>query len=369
MSVLRPEIGKIGIGTQADKNTEAVEPRKQFRWTGGQLQESREEADQKSGDGKKWGTAISLVQLVSNGGEIQHMGVVEHYAYAAANLFGNDTVSSGPHVSLKNHTIDSSTDEGKWVSAWRELGTGTVNFKTKFVGAKITGLVYSASAGSDSVNNITTTILGTDSKTYEDSFVPSDDPADDSAPFEWSHGSGQMKIGGVNEDNAICAVNQLEISIQTGEEGWQGCSNIFYDVVGGDNVVEINGTLLIDDTTKDLFNLYHYGSANPVAGTKPSKKTYQAPFQWANVFGDYDGSGNVIANANMRKLSWDFAEVHYTLEDLPEFSADSGPAEIAFTGVAHATEVDELLTIVATTPETTNYLDVAEPAPEEPEEP
>lgn len=368
MSNLKPEIGKFGVGVQPDKETKAIQPRQQYRWTAGQMNNNREDVSQASGDGKRWGEKITFVDLISGEGTIEHMGVPAHYGLGLACIFGNDTVTSGPYTGLYKHTIDSSTNEGPFISCFRESGDDALGYKDIFTGSKYTGLTYSAEAGNGAVNNITSTFLATGSETYDETFEATDTPSGQNhKPAVWSNGRGQLKIGGINGNNPICSVNQLEIDIQTGEEGWQGCDIFFHEIVSGEATFDVNGTLLITDQDKEFFNKYHYGLANPPAGTKPTRSTFVASFTWKNIFGDLDSDGNVIVNANLRSITWTLPAVRYSLDPLPDFSASGGPAEISFEGEASATADDELVTVEVVTSDEDSYLTVLEP--EEPEEP
>lgn len=361
MSNLKPEIGKIGVGVQPDKDTKAIQPRKQLRWTAGQINNNREDVSQASGDGKRWGEKINFVDLISGEGNIEHMGVPSHYGFGAACLFGNDTVTSGPYAGLFKHTINSATNEGPFVSVFRESGSDTLGYKDIFTGAKYTGLTYSAEAGNGAVNNITSTFLATNSETYEDTFTATDSASgQDHKPSEWAHSRGQLKIGGINDDDPICSVNQLEIDIQTGEEGWQGCDSFFHEIISGEATFDVNGTLLITEQTREMFNKYHYGSANPASGTKPTRSTFVASFTWKTIFGDVDSNGDVIVNANLRSVTWTLPSVRYSLDPLPDFSPTGGAAEISFEGEAGATANAELVTIEVVTADEDPYLTVFE---------
>lgn len=220
---------------------------------------------------------------------------------------------------LAKHTTVAGSSLGKWTTWWVTTGS-TSKWQLKYNDARIGGLTMEASSGTKDLR-FSPQILALDPGE-----VYSTDPtvALPSAPvFLFTEGTGAYKVDG----GVIRGLTQFNNSLSFNLSPLFGDATTPFDLARGTPAATVTGSMIADDTARQQWNLWAYGTANPSPGTKPLQRV--APvgsFDYDLVKKDpYDST------LTIGELKATFT-VQWTLPNSVAPDPNSGSAEIPLNG-------------------------------------
>lgn len=317
-------------GTPADMTTLAH----RLPWLGGDMAMPRDEGATNTSDLTKYGTQFEWLNSLLGNGEPAVAATPEEMAWLLWIAHGAETVTSvtGPPTAQK-HTFVPSTGRGFYAGFLRRLGLSIIDRK-QFDDSLIARWVIEGSTAQKDVR-ITPRILSLDPGVIKT--ADGGAPFPSTVPFYFTDGAGTFAVdGAVFRGNSQFAI--------TGDEDLQpqfGDDVTPEDLSQGRPSLGLGVTLLMTQQANDLWNTKVYGSATPVAGTKPRKQLSALGSYLVNLVQKDPTTGA----ANGKRFNALFPNVKWTLPDYPGPNPDGGPTEIALAGVPRQVGVTPAYTI------------------------
>lgn len=154
-----------------------------------------------------------------------------------------------------------------YFTGWRMLGD---TLYERFVDCKIAQLVLTSEAGGPLSAQIT--VQGKRPEKIDAALFATEAEVadvDDGRPFYHYDGEGAFQVEGV----PVATIRRVQVTINNNATRWQGDSLLAEDVVEGRLDVSIETQQRITDAA--LWNRYHYGSATPTNGARPSPEVIE----------------------------------------------------------------------------------------------
>jgi len=338
MPAMEANIEGLWIAKQTARGTPATAPApagqgKRLRKVGGGLSPNPDHGSENYSDGKRFTGATDFINLISGQGAPVVQGGPGDLAYLAYLISGGESADV-PVASVTPHTITPAETGSFWFTAWKRLGTN-VSTKQKFNDCRMTSLRIEASSA-NKVVKATPTLISLDAGEIFDT-----DPTktvDVDLPFLYTDAVGTFVLDG---QPAIRGHSSFAFVISDGLAGWQGDSVFHHELVSGTSTIAVEGiTLLVDAPGLAQYNRIVYGSAAPVAGTKPQNQVY---------YGSYTFTLTRGAGATLRSFQVTLPKVHWNPDVALEGNPDGGPIEISLGAEARDDGTNPLYTIVANT--------------------
>lgn len=216
------------------------------------------------------------------------------------------------------HTFSPTGTPGFYMTWWQTVGSSAIQ-RHKHNDGRIGGVTIEASTGAKALR-ITPNLLFSDPAeiyTTDPTLVMPSSPV-----LLYTEGTGQFKIDG----NTFLGQSQFQLTLNLDLSFVYGDDVIPFDTQRGNAGATIAATVLMDTTMLSQWNTWVYGTAAPVAGTKPIKRIPPIGSYDFNL-AKKDSAANTIGS-----FSGSFPAVQWELPDSPGPQADQGSAEVGLTG-------------------------------------
>lgn len=222
-----------------------------------------------------------------------------------------------PGVNAK-HTFTPTGTPGFWLTWCQTVGASTVQ-RLKMNDGRIGALTIEASTGSKALR-VTPSLLFADPAEV---YTTDPTPAISAAPvMSFTEGAGGYTIDG----QTFVGTTQFQLSLDLGLAFVYGDNVTPHDMARGNAAATIAATVLMDDVMLQRWNTWVYGSASPVAGTKPLARVPPVGSYAINL-AKKDSALNTIGSfvANFPGIQWE-------IPDSPGPAPDTGSAEVSLAG-------------------------------------
>jgi hypothetical protein len=327
------------VNKQTARGTAATVGKKKLRKVGGGIDINRAMGREAFGDGKRFSTATDYTDTIQGGGDPVIQGQVGPAAYLAYLYGGTDTFSgAGPYT----HAITPNNSGGPWVTMWKTVGSAVGPIRQRYADGKVTQLVIESSAANKTLH-ITPTLLFADPAEVIAADVAQAFDADE--PFLWTEATGQFNFDGGGA-GVVGEVNQLNLTLSDNVTPWYGDNVLIDEIVPGRSDCVLNYTVLLTDVTLPTYNKIHYGTAAPVATTKPVKTVFYGSLLMKFTRG---------SAGTLRELRIQIPKLAYSTDVAIEGLPDGGPVEMPLVGMGRDDGTNPMWTITGINNDNAQY--------------
>lgn len=312
MGLVESKIYGLWIAKQTARGAPAAAAIKRLRQVAGNVRTDRSDGRERFGTDDRWGDNQSFVDSIVGSGDPGIQAQPGALAYLLYLFGGQETVTGA--ADPWQHVISPAAAGGFWSTAWKKVGSNDV-VREKFNDVKIGGVTLEGSTG-QKVVRVSPTLLSVDpgEKVAADPVKAFD--AEDA--FIYTEGESAFTIDGV----VVRAQSQFNIGLQENLDPVYTDSPVALDVAAGEPEMTIALTLALNTEGLGIYNTQVYGSATPVAGTKPLKQLPAA--------GSY--SFLLTKNAN-RTFLFEAPGIRWTPDVAVEPNPAGGLTEVSLAGV------------------------------------
>lgn len=322
MAVVESNIYALWAAKQTAKGSPVADTGavKRFRQVAGDLNVARADGSENFSDLDRFGDAADFIDTLIGNGNPTIQATPNEVAYLNWLFFGAEVFTAkSAGVSPPKYVFEPGVNTGFWATFWKRVGRSQVDRK-KFNDCKLTALRFEGSSANKIVKVIPTIL------SLDPGQVKSADPTGSAAmptqdPFLYTEGEGLFVVDGVT----LRGHSQFAIVIDNADTPYYGDSVVPLDVSPGNARISLESiTMLLDDQSIQRYNNIIYGTASPVADTKPIKtQPTLGSYQFELTRGATDA--RVSFKVEVPKVRWtpDLA--------IPP-NPDGGPVEIALTG-------------------------------------
>lgn len=318
--MLEPSIYGLWAGKQTARGTKNVAPSKRLVQVGGDFNLVRDDGEENFSDLTKYGARADWVNSVTATGEPAVECTPTELAYLLWLFHGAEVVTpvTGPPTAQK-HTFTPTTGRGFWATFVKRIGLTQIQ-RQSFNDCLISRLQIEGSTAAKAVR-ITPRVLSLDPGEVIAADPAAAMPVDKTLLF--TDGAGAFTLDGV----AIPAHSQFTLVVDDDLSPIYGDDTVALDVTQGNAVVTIGVTLFFEALALARWNVLVYGTAAPVAGTKPLK-TVAALGSYSFYLKQRDAAGAL----NGREFKLTIPGVKWAIPDSPGPNPDGGNAEVSFAG-------------------------------------
>lgn len=336
MPAIEANVEGLWIAKQAVKGTPAAAPAtnlnaKRLRKVGGGVSPNPTHGSENFSDGNRFTDSVDFVDQINGGGAPVVQAGPGDLAYLSYLALGAESVGAAV-ATVFPHTITANNAGGFWFTVWKKVGANVV-LRQKFNDCRMASLRIEGSSA-NKVVKATPTIVSLDPGE-----VFAVDPTlvvDADNPYLYTEAEGTFNIDGT----IVKGHSSFALTINDNIAPWFGDSVYPFDFTYGQGAIAVEGvTLLVDAAGLAMYNKIVYGTAAPVAGTKPQKVVYMGTYTFTLTRG---------AGATMRSYQITLPKVHWTPDVAIEGNPDGGPTELALSAEARSLAGVQL-TIVANT--------------------
>jgi hypothetical protein len=226
-------------------------------------------------------------------------------------------VQTTPGV-VATHTFTPSGSPGFWLTWAQWVGSQTIQ-RMKHNDGRIGAVTIEASTGTKGCR-VTPSLLFSDPAEV---ITTDPTPAISGFPtFAFTEGTGGFTVDGVT----FTGTTQFQLTLDLGLAFVYGDAVTPHDMARGNAAATIAATVLMDDVMLSRWNTWVYGSASPVAGTKPLSRVPPVG-SYALALTKKDTALNTIGS-----FTASFPGIQWEIPDAPGPAPDSGSAEVALAG-------------------------------------
>jgi hypothetical protein len=336
----------LWAGKQTARGTPVATADKLLRQTDGGFGINRAFGNEQYGDGARFSNAVDFTDTVVGGGEPVIQAQPGAGAWLVAQTLGTDTLTgAGPTYT---HTLTPANAGGRWLTVWKKVGVAVGPVRQKHNDTRVSQLALTCGAG-QKVLHLTPTFMSVDpGEVFTSDPVKTDDDASNATdyPFIWTEATALWNIDGGGA-GAIADVNELNLTINDNLDAWYGDDIRPATIVPGRGVVTMSLTLGVTDQVLPKFNLVHYGTASPTAGTKPVKTIYS---------GSLDVTFTRGSAGTLRSWRLEVFKINYSPSDLNiEGAADGGALTIGLAGEARISGANPMVRLTAVNTDSAAY--------------
>jgi hypothetical protein len=314
------QIYGLWAGKQTAKGTKNAAPAKRFKQVAGGFNVPRDDGSENYSDASQFTDTLDWINtLVGNGNPGVHC-TPEEAGWLWWAMHGGETTTAvtGPPAKTK-HTTVPLPGLGHWLTWVQRLGSSTID-RSSHNDCQIGQMVVEGSTANKAVR-MTPTVISLD---------PGEKIAADPAAVMppkpgmlYTDGTGRFTI----DSTVFRGHSQFTLTVNKDLQPVYSDDVVVYDLAIGTAVVTIGVTLYFDTDGLAQWNKLLYGTAAPVAGTKPIKSL---PALGSYLFDlrARDAAGAV----NGDKFVLTMAGVKWAVPDAPDPNPDGGAGEVALAG-------------------------------------
>lgn len=329
-------------GKQTAKGTKNATPGHRLVQVAGDFNLARDDGSENYSDLTKYGASTDWVNSLLGNGTPAIEATPAELAWLLWMFHGAETVTAvtGPPTAQK-HSFVPAAGIGWWGSYVRRIGLVDLD-RHSYNDSLITQMQIEGSTANKAVR-VTPSIISLDPGEVIAADPAQAMPAD--KPFLFTDGASAFTIDGV----VIRAHSQFTLVINDTTAPLWGDDVTALDVApSGQPVVTLGVTLLMNSEARAEFNRLVYGSAAPVAGTKPLKGV-PALGSYSFWLKQRDATGAL----NGREFHTTIPGVKWAIPDAPGPNPDGGTGELALAGAMRPVAGQSPYTIDVNTDNTT----------------
>lgn len=322
MPIMEPNYYALWVGKQTAKGTPNITPSKRLVQVGGDFNMPRSDGQENFSDLTPYGNRTDWINNLLGQGEPAIEATPTELAYLLWLYRGGETVAAvtGPPTAQKHTTVPVTT-RPHWFTAFRRVGLNVMQ-RQQFNDCLITRVQIEGSTANKAVR-ITPRILSLDPgevKTADPAAAMPEDKA-----LLYTDGTGAFTIDTV----VFSGHSQFTLVDDSALEPVYGDDIVPNELVQGTPSATLGVTVLMDANALAQYNKMVYGTAAPVAGTKPLK-TIPALGSYSAYLKQRDSAGAL--NGREFKLTFPASSIKWAVPDAPGPNPDGGSTEIALSG-------------------------------------
>lgn len=328
MSLLEPNFYGAWIGKQSAQGSPNTTPSQRLVKTGGQVVDRRSDGKEQYSDLTKYGNYTDWVDSIIGEGELGIEATPTELAYLLWLFHGGESVTAvtGPPAASR-HQFTPALGQGYWFTLFERVGNQVAR-RLQHNDCLMTKWTLEASVANKAVK-FTPRILSLDPAvpyaTDPSASLPTTRPFlhTDLSANGGASADGSLTLGGTT----YRTVSNVRVEVDDAWEPVYGDSDRPVDFVQGDPGASVAATLLFDSAALAKFNMLHYGTASPAAGTKPIRQI-PATDSFSATYRQRDNTGAW----NGLQLDISIPAVKWTLPDAPAPNSGGGMTELALVG-------------------------------------
>ena len=362
MPILEPNYYALWLGKQSAKGTANVAPISRPIMVAGDFGIARDDGEENYSDLTKYGARTDWVNSLLGSAEPVLEATPTELAYLLWLFHGAETVTAvtsvvGPPVvpAMSRHRFVPTSSMGHWLTAYLRVGSSVLR-RHQFNDSIVTRIALECSSANKAAR-VTPRLLSLDPAAIYSADPAAALPAD--RPFLFTDASQVGAAAAPTVDGSIVldtftfrGVTQFAFTVDDAWEPVYGDDSRPYDFVQGAPSVAVAATIYADAAGLAQYNRLVYGTASPVAGTKPLR-SIPALGSFVGTLRQRDSAGLHAG----RELSVTIPGVKWAIPDAPGPNPDGGATEFALAGTmrpvagqpAYTVDVHTLSTVVAFT--------------------
>jgi hypothetical protein len=320
MTLLETNIYGLWGGKQTAQGTPNITPAHRLVQVAGDIAPARDDGSEAYSDLTKYGGETEWVNSVSGAGEPANEATPDELAWLHWMFHGAETVTSvvGPPTAQKHRFVPTS-GRGFLGTYFARVGQSVIR-RHQHNDTLITRLVVEGSTANKAVR-ATPRLLSLDPANIYTTDPTAAMPTD--KPFLYTDGASSFTIDGT----VFRGASQFTYTIDDAWDVVYADDVLAFDWQQGTPTVTVGVTLYFDAAALGYWNTLVYGTAAPVAGTKPLKRV-PALGSYAADLVQKDTTGA----ATGRRFNPQFSNVKWAIPDAPGPAPGGGTAEVTLAG-------------------------------------